>query len=112
MGSKIGSGAVIGAGSVVSNKTINSNTTYAGAPLKLIKDNSFWIPHSVHGWSEEDISKMSVYNSELFVYDVDDSTLNFDGIENDLNSFSELDDVVSYIWSTILVGGKNRFTIK
>ena len=111
-GSKIGSGAVIGAGSVVSNKTINSNTTYAGAPLKLIKDNSFWIPHSVHGWSEEDISKMSVYNSELFVYGVDDSTLNFDRIENDLNSFSELDDVVSYIWSTILVGGKNRFTIK
>ena len=80
--------------------------------LKLIKDNSFWIPHSVHGWNEEDISKMSVYNSELFVYDVDDSTLNFDRIENDLNSFSELDDVVSYIWSTIIVGGKNRFTIK
>lgn len=110
-GSKIGSGAIIGAGSVVSNKTIESNTTYAGAPLKLIHNDTFWIPHSVHGWSEADIEKMSGYSEEFFIYERDDKTLDLDDIENRLNS-SDLDDVIAYIWSDFLMANKNRFCIK
>ena len=111
-GSRIGSGSIVGAGSVVSNKTIPSNTTYGGAPLKLINEDTFWTPHSTNGWGEEEIEKMSLSDTDLFTYDVDEKTLDLDEIEHDLNSFTDLDDVISYIWFKFLVGGKNRFTIK
>ena len=111
-GSKIGSGAIIGAGSVVSNKTVKSNTTSAGAPLRVIHEESFWTPHSNHGWGEEEIRKMSKSDSDLFVYDVDENTLDFDEIEDELNGFSDPDDVVEYLWSKFLISGKNRFSIK
>ena len=55
---------------------------------------------------------MSKSDINLFTYDVDDKTLDLDEIEYDLNSFTDLDDVISYIWLKFLVGGKNRFTIK
>lgn len=110
-GSKIGSGSVIGAGSVVSNKTVKSNTTSAGAPLRLIHEDTFWTPHSNLGWGEAEIEKMSKSESDLFVYDVDSSTLDFNAIEKDFNNFTDPEDVVDYMWSTFLVGGKNRFSI-
>lgn len=111
-GSKIGSGAIIGAGSVVSNKTIKSNTTAAGAPLRVIHEDTFWTPHSNHDWGEEEIEKMSLSDSDLFTYSADDNTLDFNQIENDLNSFQDMDDVIDYIWSKFLISGKNRFAVK
>ena len=110
-GSKIGSGSIIGAGSVVSNKTVKSNTTSAGAPLRLIHEDTFWTPHSNLDWGEAEIEKMSKSESDLFVYGVDASTLDLDDIENDFNAFTNPDDIVDYLWSTFLVGGKNRFSI-
>ena len=85
-GSKIGSGSIIGANAVVSNKKIPSNTTYAGAPARLIHENVFWTPHSVHGWDDEEIEKMSHSNSDLFTYSPDENTLDFDDIEDKLNN--------------------------
>lgn len=111
-GSKIGSGAIIGAGSVVSNKTVSSNTTVAGAPLRLIHERTFWTPHSNNGWGEEEILKMSRSDSDLFVYEVDETTLDFDDVESELEGFSDIDDVVEFIWSIILLGDKNRFAVR
>lgn len=110
-GSRIGSGSIIGAGSVVSNKTIPSNTAYGGAPLKLIRQDSFWIPHSVHEWSQEDIEKMSHYDKDLFIYENDEKTLDLDSVERELNS-SDMEDVLAYIWSNLLMPNKNRFYLK
>ena len=111
-GSKIGSGSIIGANSVVSNKSIPSNVTYAGSPVRLIHEDTFWTAHSNNDWGEEEIEKMGESKSDLFSYDVDENTLNFQEIENDLNNFTDLDDVISYISFKFLVGGKNRFSIK
>ena len=111
-GSKIGSGSILGANSVVSNKSINSNVTCAGAPVKLIHKNTFWTPHSVNGWGEEEIDKMSESKSNLFSYEVGDDTLDLETVENELNNFSDTEEVVTYIWYKFLVGGKNRFAIK
>lgn len=97
-------------GAVVSSKTVKSNTASAGAPLRCIHEDTFWTPHSNLGWGEEEIEKMSKLESDLFVYGVDESTLDLDVIENDFNTFTNLDDIVDYIWSTILVGSKNRFS--
>lgn len=110
-GSKIGSGAIIGAGAVVSNKTVKSNTTSAGAPLRLIHEDTFWTPHSNLGWGEAEIEKMSKSESDLFVYGADETTLDFAEIEDSLSRFDDPDDIVAYIWTSFLVGGKNRFSI-
>lgn len=111
-GSKIGSGAIIGAASVVSSKAVESNTTSAGAPLRLIHEDTFWTPHSNLGWGEAEIEKMSKSESDLFVYDADEGTLDFDEIEAELNGFDDVDDIVEYIWSTFLLAGKNRFSLR
>ena len=109
-GSKIGSGSIIGANSVVSNKRIPSNTTYAGAPLRLIHENTFWTPHSVHGWNDEEIEKMSESDSDLFSYSPDENTLDFDEIESILNN-SDSEEAAEYV-SMFLFAGKNRFCLK
>ena len=111
-GSKIGSGAIIGAGSVVTNRTVKSNTTAAGAPLRVIHEDTFWTPHSNHGWDEEEIRKMSKSDCDLFVFDADKGTLDFDVVERDLNGFSNPEDAVDYFLLKFLLAGKNRFCIK
>ncbi|MBQ6099321.1 MAG: acyltransferase [Methanobrevibacter sp.] len=110
-GSKIGSGSTIGAGSVVSNKTVPSNATYAGAPLRCIHEDTFWTSHSVHGWGEAEIEKMSQADSDLFVYTADETTLDLEEIENRFNTYSSPDDVIFDITSHFLIGSKNRFAI-
>lgn len=109
-GSKIGSGSIIGANSVVSNHVIPSNATFAGAPVRLIHENTFWTPHSVHGWADEEIEKMSESNSDLFSYAKDDDSLDFDDMEENFNKLAP-DDVVDYIMASVFFAGKNRFAL-
>lgn len=109
-GTRIGSGSIIGAGSVLSNKQVPSNTTFAGSPARLTKEDTFWIGYSVHPWNEETTQKYSKYDSENFVYIPDAKTLNFDYIDNLLND-SNPDDILIYIVSIFLNSGKNRFSL-
>lgn len=111
-GSRIGSGSIIGANSVVSNKSIVSNTTWAGSPVRIIHEDTFWTPHSVHDWDDEVIEKMAKSDSDLFSYSSDKDTLDFSEVESNLNGFEDVDDVVDYIWATFLLAGKNRFCLK
>lgn len=111
-GCEIGSGATVGANSVLSNKLVPSNTTFAGNPAKLIYDSSFWTGHSVHGWSEEETQKMSKYDSDRFIFFEDETILDFEDIECELNKFSNKEDIISYIVSNFLFPKKNRFFIK
>ena len=110
-GTHIGSGSIIGANSVLSNKIVPSNTTFAGSPARHTKDDTFWIGYSVHPWDEFTTLKYSRYESENFVYEKDDDTLDFEDVEYDLNEFSNPENVLSYIESNFLEAGKNRFTI-
>lgn len=110
-GSRIGSGSVIGANSVISNHQIPSNTTYAGSPVRLIHENTFWTPHSVHGWGDEEIEKMSVSDSDLFSYKRDENTLDLDAVEDNLNGLSD-DEIVDYIMTDFFFAGKNRFYLE
>ena len=111
-GSKIGSGSIIGANSVVSNKKVTSNTTWAGAPVRLIHEDTFWTPHSVHDWDDEVVEKMAKSDSDLFSYAIDEKTLDFSVVEETLNGFSNPDDIVDYIMVTFLISGKNRFSLR
>ena len=111
-GTQIGSGAIVGANSVVSSKSIPSNTTFAGNPVKLIHEDSFWTGHSVHNWFDEDIKKMENYDSDRFIFNIDNNTLKFEDIENKFNSILNAHDFLDYIESNFLNSGKNRFTLK
>ena len=111
-GTQIGSGSIIGAGSFVSNKQLYSNSTYAGSPIRLLNKDTFWVPHSVHGWCENETEKMSSYESNIFIYDLDEHSIDFDEIEKNLNSFSNLEDILEYIKITFLDANKNRFVLK
>lgn len=111
-GTQIASGSIIGANSVLSNKRVPSNTTFAGSPARLTKEDTFWIGYSVHPWSEETTEQYSKYNSEKFVYNPDDNSLDFDEIEFDLNNMKDHDDVILYIVAHFLKENKNRFSSK
>lgn len=110
-GTRIGSGSIIGAGSIVSNKSIPSNTTCAGSPVRLINEDTFWIPHSVHGWGEDEIKKMSKYKSELFVFEEDERILNLDKLERYFNE-ADINQILEYIKVNLVNENKNRFFIK
>lgn len=111
-GTQIGSGSIIGANSVLSNKIVPSNTTFAGSPARLTKEDTFWIGYSVHPWDEETTEKYSRFDSEDFVYSQDDNSLDFESIESDLNNMETHDDVILYIVANFLNDNKNRFAFK
>lgn len=110
-GTQIHSGSIIGAGSILSNKVIPSNVTYAGNPAKLIKENTFWIPHSTQNWNEDDIEKMKKYNDRIFTYEYDNTTLDFNKINEDLSKLNA-EESLEYIKTNFLSDDKNRFASK
>ena len=111
-GTRIGSGSIIGANSVLSNKIVPSNTTFAGSPARLTKEDTFWIGYSVHPWNEKTTKEYSKFDSENFVYTPDDNSLDFGKIELDLNNIQNHEDVIFYIIANFLEDNKNRFSFK
>ena len=107
-GTQISSGAIIGAGSVLSNKIVPSNTTFAGNPAKLVKEKTFWIPHSTHSWGKEENEKMNLYKNQIFTYEHDETSLNFNEIE-EIFLNSNADESLDYIKNNFLNNAKNRF---
>lgn len=107
-GTQISSGSIIGAGSILSNKIVPSNTTFAGNPAKLVKEKTFWIPHSTHNWGAEENEKMKHYNSPIYTYEKDETSLNFDEIE-EIFINSNAHESLEYIKNNFLNRGKNRF---
>jgi len=111
-GTQIGSGSIIGANSVLSNKIVPSNTTFAGSPARLTKEDTFWIGYSVHPWSKETTSEYSKFDSENFIYTPDNNSLDFEKIEFDLNNMQNHEDIIFYIVANFLESSKNRFSFK
>lgn len=111
-GTRIGSGSIIGAGSVLSNKIVPSNTTFAGSPARLTKNDTFWVGYSVHPWDEFTTLKYSKYTTDNFIYETDDDTLDFEDVDYDLDEFENPKNILTYIESNLLEAGKNRFALK
>lgn len=108
----IGSGAIIGGHSVVSNKIVSSNSIYGGNPVKKIRQNVFFLGDSAHDFTECDCIDFNHIDKVDFIYQLDDNTLSFNEIENDLcssfTSLSKLDYIQENISSN---NSKNRFYI-
>ena len=106
-GTEIHSGSIIGAGSILSNKIIPSNVTFAGNPARLIKKNVFWTAYSTHFWGPEELKKTEKYNSDIYTFKSDDTTLNFNQIDEDLSILSA-EKSLEYILNSFHEN-KNRF---
>ncbi len=110
-GTQVHSGSIIGAGSVLSNKTVPSNVTFAGNPARMTKQNTFWIPHSTQDWGDAENEKMREYDSDVFTFTEDDSTLDFRKIDEDLSGLSA-EDSFEYIIDYLFIPQKNRFAYR
>lgn len=110
-GTQIGSGSIIGAGSILSNKIVPSNVTFAGSPARLTKEDTFWTSHSTHNWGEKETKKMNKYSSKDYIYKNDNSTVDFNDIEESISKFSNTSDILKYVEGNLVKTSKNKFYI-
>lgn len=108
-GTQVGSGSIIGANAVVSNKKIKSNTTVGGNPAKEIRSDVFWDVRTSHRFTPKDSEKFSTYSNDNWIYNKDENTIDFNDIENTLNSIKDVDKKVDYLLSLRNNKNKNRF---
>ncbi len=111
-GSQIGSGSIVGANSVVSGKKIKSNTVNAGNPIRFIRDEAFFSTECVHDWTNERTEEYEQMDANSWIYEENDTTINFDDLDIKLKSSAKAEDKLESI-KNILADGekKNRFYI-
>lgn len=109
-GAQVGSGTTIGAMSVVSGKKHKSNCVYGGNPTKLIKENTFFLKDDCHRFKTEEKKRYESFEGNDYIYEKDASTINFDDIEDSLNSLS-VKKRVDYLKEITQNISKNRFWI-
>lgn len=112
-GAMIGSGAIVGIHSFIPPlATINSNTYVIGNPTKVVDENVFFTKNFVGLFTEEDTENNSMYNSDVFIYDVvANETLSMSNIDNIIKDLP-VEDRLDFIQKLFVKNKrKNRFAI-
>lgn len=110
-GTQIGSGSVVGAMSLLTNKKYRSNTIYAGNPARAKKEGIFFIKPNAHRFLDDDIEEYKNYNSNEFIYEKDDFSIDFNDIDIFLHK-SSLKSKLNYLNEITNNNHKNRFYIE
>lgn len=113
-GVKIGSGAIVENNSFVPHNTlIYSNTFVEGNPIKIKKNDVFFIKEFLGYHRAEDSIKSMYYKSDVFIYEfVNQETLNLNKIDSILRSL-DVDSRLEFIQKLFVRNKrKNRFTIR
>lgn len=116
-GTMIDSGSIIGAMSVVPNKRISYNESWAGNPVKRVKQNVFWNNICVHNWYNEKTEWGRNYKNICPEDAVDDWIYNYNSeeviewteIESMLSSDIDVVEKCKYLAETGDRYKKNRF---
>ena len=108
-GTTIGSGSIVGARSVVAGKRIPSNASWAGNPVRRVRDGVFWEDSCVHTWTSEQTRKSERYRSGRFVYKVGRHTLADDFVAPAANSPEER--LAHYLLVGYGKGHRNRLAV-
>lgn len=113
-GTKIGSGSIAGGMSVITGKTIESNSSYAGNPVKKIRESVFFTDDCVHMYRETDTESHDMYDSDDYIYSYNEKEiLQFDIIEKSLNKLMSVQKKLDYIINNLQKNqSKNRFFIE
>ena len=109
-GTQIGSGSIIGAGAVCAGKKVHSNTSFAGNPARLIRENVFFTNKCVHSWTEDVSNENETANTDEWIYSQDKNTVMLTDIDNALKACKTANEKLNYIQNS-LPKGKNRFYI-
>jgi len=109
-GTQIDSGSIIGAMSVVSGKKIPANTSWAGNPVKKLKDHIFWEESCVHAWTDEQTKKSKVFEGDSYIYTFEkDAAVAFDDMDAALTNAKNAEEMLAYLQKINKNSGKNRF---
>lgn len=113
-GTQIGSGSIIGALSVVAGKKIESNASYAGNPVKKIRQNVFFTGDCVHAYRKEETQIHQTYTSDKYIYSYNETEiLPFSTLESHLNKLTLAQEKLDYLLSILHANkSKNRFFIQ
>ncbi|WP_407423097.1 acyltransferase [Methanobrevibacter sp.] len=108
-GAAIGSGSIIGAKSVIS-KEIESNSSWAGNPPKVIRNNVFFDGRSVHKYTKKETEQSMHYDSEEWIYSDINSGSGFELIR-EINNTENIDLKIEKVLELRNDKNKNRFYI-
>jgi acetyltransferase-like isoleucine patch superfamily enzyme len=112
-GTQIGSGSIVGGMSVVAGKTIESNSSYAGNPVKRIRESIFFTGDCVHLYDEKETNGHDIFESDKYIYSYnEEGLLSFSVIDKSLKELLSVSEKLDYIMHTLQANkNKNRFFI-
>jgi len=109
-GTQIDSGSIIGAMSVVSGKKIGHNESWAGNPVKKVKEGIFWRDPCVHMWTQEKTDDNETFNKKDYIYKYKSHEfISFDEIDKKLDASQPTEKKVDYLKKLSSNSDKNRF---
>lgn len=112
-------GVIIGSGTIIDNNShvgsdniLSSNKLYSGNPIRLVKNNVFFINNYVGNFTNEDSTSFNDYKSNVFLYNVvNDETLDFSRIDEILSELN-INEKIEFIQKLFIHNKKhNRFSI-
>ena len=84
---------------------------YGGNPARKLKNDIFWLPDCVHGWTKKETNE-KLYDSRIdYTYDKDCETIEFDEIEKRLVSKRKAKTKLEVLCTLAKNQNKNRFAI-
>lgn len=111
-GSRIGSGSIVGGASVVAGKAIPSNSSWAGNPVRCLRENVFFSGECVHAWTTETTEQHQVMQSTRWIYEPTSGTLDQIQLDKHLKSCQSADERLCVLKTEVInCPDKNRFFI-
>ena len=112
-GTQIGSGSILGGLSVASGKKIESNSSYAGNPVRKIRDSIFFSNDSVHTYREAETKEHLFYEDDRYIYsNIKEEMLPFSVIEKSIENLNSSKERLDYLIKNLQNNNnKNRFFI-
>ena len=87
-GTKIGSGAIIGGAACIANKKIPSNVSAVGNPIKIVRENVFFLRDSVHKWTKDITKKYVRVDTDNYLYFASPDMVDMDDMDSALKAES------------------------
>lgn len=112
-GTQIHSGSIIGAMSVVAGKKIMLNSSWAGNPVKKIKENVFWNHPCVHTWTDKETKAHNQMTDPKYIFNYDpEEYISFDEIDKKLDEADTAQKKFEFLTYINGYNKKNRFAYK
>lgn len=96
-GTQIGSGAIVGAKSFTAGKRLYSNCSYGGVPVKMLKQNVFWLKPCVHSFTKRKTKRYNEFEDDRAIFVEDGNQISYTEIERGINALKTSEERVEYL---------------